>query len=149
MLVAASFAIHHVGRNRPGTACKAQQRGLRPQSTLHCRHRIINRRETLRHRLKALQRMIDQLGRQPWPLALQELQILPHRIGDDQDVGKQDCPVKTEPPDRLQRDFRRSLRIVNQLEKPAFFGPQFAIFGQIPSGLAHEPHGHLVSAFAA
>src|SRR3546814_12071807 len=56
-----------------------------------------------------------------------------------EDIGKQDRAVETETPDRLQRHFGRRLGIVAELEEPALGLPQRAIFGQIASGLAHQP----------
>ncbi len=75
------------------------------------------------------------------PLASGKGQPLPHRMRHDQDIGKQDRAVETEPPDRLHGDFGGRFAIVNQFEEPALFGPKFPVFRQIASRLAHQPDG--------
>jgi len=83
--------------------------------------------------------MIDKRRGEARSLPCLEPQILPQRVRDDEDVGKKDRAVETETPDRLQRHFGRRLGIVAKLEETALGFPQRAIFGQIASGLAHQP----------
>jgi hypothetical protein len=45
-------------------------------------------------------------------------------IGNDEDVQKQDRGVEAEPPDRLQRRFRRELRRIGKIEHRPHLRPQ-------------------------
>lgn len=108
---------------------------------LHPRHGGIDRVEPLRDALEGIQRMIDQRRRQTRPLPRPEAEILAQRPGDHQDVGEQDRAVEPEAPDRLHRHLGRRRRIGGQGQEAALLRPEFAILGQIASGLSHEPHG--------
>ena len=59
------------------------------------------------------------IGLEPRPLALDELHLLPQRIGHHQDVGEQDRRIEAVAPDRLQRHLGRQLRRVAQVEEAA------------------------------
>ena len=93
--------------------------------------------------------MIGQDRGQARPLARHEAQILPQRVRDDQDVGKQDRPVEAETPDRLQRHLGGGRAVIDQIEEAALFRPQCPIFGKIAAGLAHQPDGGRITAFPA
>ena len=102
-------------------------------------HRLVDRFVARRIAGQIGQCRIDQPGRQLGPLARQKLQVLAQRVGHDQDIGKQDRAVETEADDRLQGDLAGRLAIVGHRQESALFGAQFAIFGEIPASLAHEP----------
>ena len=129
VLIPTAFAGNHICRNCPGRSSEAQQRRLRAQLLFDCRNGLVDRLETLWHRFQPVQCMIHETGREPWPFAFKKFQILPHSIGDDENIGKQDCAVEAEPADWLQGHFGGRGRIVDQFQKTALLCPLFAIFG--------------------
>ena len=66
----------------------------------------------------------------------------------DQDIGKQDRPVETEPVDGLQGNLTGSLAIIGHREKSALLRPEFAVFRKVSTRLPHEPKRHAVSALS-
>ena len=90
-----------------------------------------------------LAQRIDALGIadrvEPGTLAGLEAHVLAERIGNHQDVGKQDRGVEAEPPDRLQRGFDRGLGVVAELKERAGLSTDRPVFRQVASGLAHQP----------
>ena len=100
-------------------------------------------------RLEVVDARIGQRRRQARALAGDEAQILADRVGDDEDVGKQDRAVEGEAAERLERDLGRGLGIVDQVEEAALARPQRAIFGQIAPGLAHQPDRRRIAPLAA
>ncbi len=59
-----------------------------------------------------------------------EPQILPERMGDNENVGKEDRAIETEAPDRLERDLAGGIAVIAKLEETALLRAQFAIFRQ-------------------
>jgi hypothetical protein len=109
-------------------------------------NRLIDRRKALRHRHKRFERMIDKARRKMRTLAHQELEILSHGIGHDQNVGKQDCSVKAETAQRLHRDLGRC-RVCH---RPARGSRPFPpATHDIPEGIVrpdtHEPDRALIT----
>jgi hypothetical protein len=139
VLVAAAFTRHHVGRDGPGAACKAQHGRLRRQGRADLRDGVIDRRKALRHAPEGLQTHIEQAGRKRRTFTGQKLQVLTHRVRHDQDIGKQDRPIKAKPAQRLKRDLCSGCRIINQRQETAFLCAQFTILGQVAPGLPHQP----------
>ena len=82
---------------------------------------------------------IDESRRKVRAFPGKELQILAHRIGHDQDVGKQDRTVEAIAPDRLQGDLGRRRAVIDQRQEAALLFAQGAVFRQIAPGLAHQP----------
>jgi hypothetical protein len=72
-------------------------------------------------------------------LAFLEPDLLPQRIGHDQNVGKDDRGIEPEPPHRLQGHLDRLVRRVAEIEERAGRRPHRAIFRQIASRLTHQP----------
>ena len=70
-----------------------------------------------------------------------------HRPGDGQDVGEQDRRIEREPVQRLQGDLARELRGAAQRKEAAGARPRRPIFGEIATGLAHEPDRRTVDGF--
>ena len=73
------------------------------------------------------------------PFARFEPQIATKRLGNQQNIGKQDRGIESVTPDRLQGDFGGQLRIVAQRQEIARLRPCFAVFGQIAARLPHHP----------
>jgi hypothetical protein len=104
-LVGGAAAGDHVGRDRPGRAGKSDQRGLGGQFAPQDAQGFIDRREMLVNGIGGLQRRRGRGGLdgvEPRPLAGGEPQPRPQRLGQEQDVGKQDRRVKAIAADRLQ-----------------------------------------------
>src|SRR6266705_5032783 len=59
---------------------------------------------------------------------------------NDQDVGKKDCRIEPEPPDRLQRDLGREPGREAEIEKALDPPPYLPIFRQIATSLPHQPN---------
>ena len=66
----------------------------------------------------------------------EEFELLAKRMRHDQDVREQDRAVEPEPAERLERHLGRRFVIVDEVEKPALFGTQCAVFGQVATGLS-------------
>jgi hypothetical protein len=73
---------------------------------------------------------------------------LAHRLGNHEDVAEQNRGVKTEPADRLQRDFGGEFGRLDELQESVFL-LELAIFRQRASRLAHEPDRRTVNGAAA
>ncbi len=71
-------------------------------------------------------------------LALRKLQAETHRFKRQQDVGKNDGRIERKAIDRLERDLRRQLGRLAQLED-RMLRAERTIFCHIPTRLAHEP----------
>src|SRR5690606_41414256 len=148
-LVLAALSLHHVGRNRPRTSCEAHEGGFVINLRCDTSHGLVNSLKMLWGTLKRRQSNLCDLGCQTWSFPCLKPQILAHRMGHDQYVGKQDRSVKSETLDRLQSHFGSSFRIIAKFQKAAFTGAQFAIFGQITPCLAHKPDRRAIRFLAA
>ena len=80
--------------------------------------------------------------------AIDEMQAKTHRIGDGQDVGKQDCRIQIEAFERLQGDFASQFGRFRQGQKAASALACGAILGQVATGLTHDPYGRGVDGLA-
>src|SRR5690242_1510038 len=78
---------------------------------------------------------------EPWAFARLEAYRTAERIGEDENIGKDDGRVEMKAADRLQRDLGGELRCEAEVEKAAGPGAELAIFGQIAAGLPHHPDG--------
>jgi hypothetical protein len=65
--------------------------------------------------------------------------VLPERVRNDQDIGKQNCSIESESSNWLQCNFRRELRIKTKIEEITDLLPERTILRQISSGLPHQP----------
>ena len=68
-----------------------------------------------------------------------EMQVLPERPGNGQDIGEQDRTIKAVAADRLQSHFRRCRRIVAKVQKAAFVRAQLPVLWQVSPSLPHQP----------
>ena len=139
VLVAASLAGHHVSRHGPRAPGKAQHRHPFGQAPTTEAYRLVNRVIARGIGSQPFQCCIDKRRRELGTFARKELQMLADGMRYDEDVGKQDRPVETEPLDGLQGNLAGRLAIIGQGEKTALFGAQSPIFGKVATGLAHEP----------
>ena len=71
----------------------------------------------------------------------------PDRRERNHDVAEHDRGIQRHPAERLERDLDGELRVPTGLQDVAL-ATQLAVFGQVPPGLAHEPHGRAVHRFA-
>ena len=72
------------------------------------------------------------------PLTRPEVEICPHFMQGQEDIGEDDAGIKTEPSQRLQGDLRGDCRVVAPIEERVL-PTEFHVLRQIPSGLAHHP----------
>ena len=63
------------------------------------------------------------------PLALGKVQTQAHRIGNGQNVGKQNCRIQAKARQRLQRDFGGVIRVLAQGEKITGAGARLVVLG--------------------
>src|SRR3546814_10829930 len=82
-MVAAPVAGDHIGRNRPGTAGKAEEGNLGRQGVRHPAHGLDDRIETFRTRHETLDTDAGQWRRKPGSLARPEAQLLPKRRSEE------------------------------------------------------------------
>ena len=139
-----ALAFHHVGRQRPGAAGKANQR-----------HAAVQCRTDGAHPIHDITQFFFRIGRGQFgdvrlgadralemrAFALREIQPQPHGVRHGQDVGKQNGRVQRETLQRLQGHFTGQFRIFAQRQKTARLGAGGAVFGQITARLAHQPDG--------
>ena len=85
---------------------------------------------------------------EPWPHLFDEFIWQPHRLGDHQDVGEQNCGIHAQQIHRLNRDFASELRGFHQFFKPRQTAPNRSVFRQDAAGLAHQPYRRAFGAFA-
>ena len=140
-LFTATLSRDHIGGDRPGTACKAQEGRLRREGGPDLPDSLIDRLQPLWRSLKACQRVIEQFGSETRAFTLLKPEILAHGMGDNKDIRKQDRAIETETANGLERHFCSRCRIIDQFEKPALLCPKRAIFWKIASRLPHQPHG--------
>ncbi len=141
-LIRRALPGHHVGRDRPRRAAKADQRRLAIAVADFTRaHRLIDRRQHLA--IDGLAHSPKRRGirqrLEPRSFAGHELNLAAERVRNHQNIGKQDRRIEAEAPDRLQRHFRGEFRSEAKIEKAARFLPHRPIFRQIASGLPHQP----------
>ena len=72
----------------------------------------------------------------------------PHRVGDGQDVGKEDGGVQAEARQRLQGDFAGEIGRLAEGHKLSRRLARGAVFRQVTPGLAHHPDGGSRDGFA-
>ena len=68
-----------------------------------------------------------------------EMQAQTHGVGHSEDVGKQDRGIEIKACQGLQGDFAGQLRRFGQRQETAGTLARGAVFGQVATGLAHDP----------
>src|ERR671930_390855 len=68
-----------------------------------------------------------------------EFDLLAERVRHHEYVGKHDRLTQIDPPQGLQRYFRRELRSAAKIEERCDLAPHFPVFGKIAARLAHQP----------
>ncbi len=139
--VAAAAALDHVAGKREGRAGEAQQGGLLRQRCAYLADCLVDRRQALGQPRPRQLAELDRIGQRVElrSLALLEPDFLAERVGDHQDVGKDDRRIEPEAPDRLQGHLDRLVRRVAEFEKRLGRRADGAILRQIAPGLPHQP----------
>ena len=83
------------------------------------------------------------------PLAFGKVQPQPHRVGNGENVGKQDRSIQIEACQRLQCDFAGHFRMLGHAQETAGARARGAVFGQIAARLPHQPDRRAVHRLAA
>src|ERR1700722_19559187 len=91
----------------------------------------------LRQQLCQCRRGIERLESRS--LAFFKRYRLTKRLWHDQNIGKHDRRIETEPTDWLQRYLCGECRIKTEIEKAASLFPNGSIFRQIAPSLPHQP----------
>ncbi len=140
-LLAAALPGDHIGRDGPGAAGKAEERGFGRQVRRDPADGAIDRLEPLRRPSGGPPAHRDRRAwaRAAGPSPASNHRSCPSAQRHHQDVGEQDRAVEAEAADRLQRDLGRRLAVGGELEEAALLRPQRAIFGEIAPRLAHQP----------
>ena len=144
--ISARCALHHVARQRPGAAGKADQRHPSGQRLADAAHGV-------EHIAQAIQvgngqpcdvglgaHGAGELG----AFAFSEGQAQTHGIGHGEDVAEQNGRIQRITLQRLQGGFGGQVWRGGQSHETACAGAQGAVFGKMTAGLAHEPDGCLV-----
>ena len=121
-LVRRAVSRHHVGRDRPWRAAKAEQRHFARQLGANDPDRLEHRRQALRDRSRlgnGLQAVATDDRCKPRPFAGRKRHLLPERMRHDQNVREQNRRIEAEPPDRLQRHLGGKLRSEAEIEEAA------------------------------
>jgi hypothetical protein len=134
-------AFDHISRNRPGRSTKADYGDAPRKPGADPLKGFIDRRELgldvfgikPRQRRSVLDRI------ELWSFTLDELDLLTHRKGHDEDVREDYRRIEIEPPQWLKRYFGRELRSAAEIEEGSDPTPHFPIFRQIASSLTHQP----------
>ena len=149
-LIHRAAAGDHIGCHRPRRSAEAQKRNGRRQFCFDARNRLVDRREfgviDLRPQSLERRRLFQRI--QPRSLASLERHMLTESMRHDQNIGKQDCSIKTKAANRLQRHFRSKLRIETQVKKTIRLLADCPIFRKIPSRLPHQPNRRNGTSFA-
>ena len=140
-LLLAAAAFDHVGRDRPRRPAEADQRQALGKLGHHALDGLVDRRQGLGG-ARSVQpgngsAVSDWLELRTF--TFDELDLLPKRIGDDENVGEDDRRVEIEPSQGLQRYLGCEPGSAAEIEEGSDLAPDLPIFGQIAAGLAHQP----------
>jgi len=149
--VAAAAALDHVGRDRPGRACEADERCAARKFAADQRHRIHHEAQLpagVGHReridiSRAAHRPLDAR-----PFALLEREPDAHRLRDHQDVREEYRGVERIARKRLQRHLAGELRVGRQAKEAACLCARRAVLREVAARLAHEPHRRTIHRLA-
>jgi hypothetical protein len=139
--IAAAAAFDHVGRHRPGSACKTDQGDVFGQGRTQAHDGRIDRRQVGMERLFVEDRQgIARAERfELRPFAHHEPDLAAQGIGDHQDIAEHDRRIQAIPPDWLQARLDGEFRRIAEFQEIRRLGPKGAVFRQVPPGLAHQP----------
>src|SRR5258708_40352502 len=93
---------------------------------------------------QARSRQLAEVGRigqrlEPRAFTLHEPDLLAQRIGDNQNVGKNDRSIEPESADGLQRHLSRLVGRIGEFQERLRGGTELAVLRQVTPGLAHQP----------
>ena len=136
------MAGDHIGRDRPGRAAEAQQCGFLGESLPDAADGLYDRPEVILNAIRLQGEDAVGVDRvEPRSVAFLEADVAIKRIGNDEDVGKEDGRIESIAADRLERDFRRQLGRIAQVEETSGRRARCPVFRQISPGLTHQPEG--------
>ena len=139
-LVGTALAGDHVGGDGIGCAAEADQGLILREAAADQADGFIDALEAIMTAGAETGQLGNRAdGIETGALAFHEAHLLPQRMRNHEYVREQDGRVEIETVDRLQGDFRRLVRRVAKVEKPADLGAYTLVFGQVTSRLAHEP----------
>ena len=150
--VAACLAFDHVGGKRPRAASEADERHAAVQFAPDEAHRLHDVAEVVVHVGDGQGLYVGEAAHRAGKrraFAGDEGEPQPHRVGDGQDVGKEDGGVQAEARQRLQGDFAGEIGRLAEGHKLSRRLARGAVFGQVTPGLAHHPDGGSRDGFAA
>ena len=149
--VVAAATLDHVAGQRPGAAREPDQRHASIEGTPDGRHTVHDIAQfgiDIRHCQSTNRGFVAHRVAELRALALGEIQAEPHRIGDGEDVGKQNRGIKRIALERLKGHLAGELGRLAQGEETA--GPLAGgvVFGEVAAGLAHQPDRGVIGGFA-
>ena len=150
-VVVGAAALDHVGGERPRRTAEAQQRLFSRELFFQQRERVGDVAEFLRHgggrgeRID-LRARFEPVFHRDAALVLETV-ALAERLGDHEDVGKQNRRIEGKALERLERDLGRDGRRANHFQEGGL-GLQRTILRQITASLPHQPPGRAFQPFA-
>ncbi len=140
-LIRCALTGDHVSRDRPRRAAETDQCRVGIERAANATQRFKDRLKLCKISVRGegsdLFRRIQRI--EPRSFAGLKPHRAAERMGNDKNIGKDDCGVEVEAADRLKGYFGRVFRRKAQIEKIARFRPQLPIFRQIAAGLPHHP----------
>ena len=142
--ITAASALDHVAGERPGGAGESEQGHVVGQLIAEPAQGFVDRGEMVMESIgiEAWNRAVVAHGRENRSGSLNETDLDAQRIGNHENIGKQNCPAGREAADRLKRRLDGKLGGVAEFQKIRGLCPECPIFGKIASRLAHEPERH-------
>ena len=139
-LVRRSVAGNQIGRNGPGRAAETKKRRFRRQFCAQPPDGLIDGFELRpefcsRHGVN----FVDIQRIELRPGSFFKANVATDGIGNDQNVGKEDCRIKAIPADRLQCHLNGIIRRIAEVEETSGLCARFPVLGKIATCLAHEP----------
>jgi len=142
--LAAGAALNHVGADGEWATGETDQRNLAIEFTTYGSDGIKHVAERL---LDIGYMQISNCVRRShrifefWAFSRDEMQAQAHRVGNGQDVGKQNRRIELVAPERLQGYLAGQLRIPAKAHEVTGLASYFTIFRQVAARLPHDPHG--------
>ena len=105
----------------------------------HCIRDVAQFPARVRHLQRADRGFVAQRPLEFRSFALGEVQPEAHRVGDGQDVGKEDRGIEREAIEGLQRHFGCIRRVLGECEEAAGLLAGCVVFREVAARLAHQP----------